>query len=71
LFFPSFDDIILLVTLLALFLVLPAQLLFAYRGRDFVVNKLRFRLVANATGVIAITLLLIKAYLIMTNGRAF
>jgi tellurite resistance protein TehA-like permease len=66
---PSFDDVVLLVALLAIFLILPAQLLFPYRARDMIINKLRFKRAAHVTSVIAIALLLIKAYIIIATGN--
>jgi hypothetical protein len=55
-----------LMTLLAILSLLPAQLLFPYRERDIVVDKLRFKTIAQILGLIAMILLLVEAYLILT-----
>ena len=69
-FIPSLEELTMLLTLLAILLLLPAQLLFPYRERDVVMNKRLFKRSAHVIGIIAITLLLIKAYLIVTTGNS-
>jgi hypothetical protein len=67
LLFPSFEELSVLLTLLAILALVPAQLLFPYREIDIVINKKRFKTAAHVLGVIAITFLLIRAYLILTT----
>jgi len=67
LLFPFFEELSVLLTLLAILLLVPAQLLFPYREIDIVIDKKRFKITAQILGVVAITFLFIKAYLILTT----
>lgn len=64
---PSLEDLTLLLTFIAIILLTPTQLLFPFHDIDLRINKKRFKKIAQIMGLIAIAILSVRAYLILTT----
>ena len=63
---PFLEDVTIVLTVLAICSLIPAQLLFPYREKDFILNKKKFIVAAQILGVVTIIFLLINTYLIIS-----
>jgi hypothetical protein len=66
-FFLSIDDLILLILLLSIILIIPAQILFPFHDLDLMINKKRFRNIAQIMGALSIIILCIQTYITLIS----